>query len=130
MTRLYGLLTAATLLGIPAAASMGGPQRTESSLVAAPTTAGIARGGKLLRITMPVYPAGARHAQVSGVVRVEAWIGKDGRVVDTNILSGPSLLRRAAQDAVKRWRYAPTVVDGQPIDRIARFELDFRPATY
>lgn len=129
MTAFYRLLTALLLLGMPAAVSAGaGRDQIPSSQ--APTTGGIARGGRLIRITMPVYPAGARHAQVSGVVWIEAWIGKDGKVVDTNVLSGPNLLRRAAQDAVKRWRYEPAVVDGAPIDRIARFELDFLPVTY
>lgn len=129
MTTFCRLMTALLLLGIPAAGT-GGAGRDQIPAPQAPTTAGIARGGRLIRITMPIYPAGARHAQVSGVVWIEAWIGKDGKVVDTNVLSGPNLLRRAAQDAVKRWRYEPTVVDGAPIDRIARFELDFRPATY
>jgi len=137
MIRFYSVLTAIMLFGMPAARSMGSspatpaaatwaqPAAENSPVVTA--TGGSVRGGTLLHMTMPLYPVGAQHAQVSGKVKIEAWIGKDGKVVDTCVISGPNMLRHAAQDAVKRWQYAPTILDGKAIDRIARIELEFLP---
>jgi len=134
MIRFYSVLTALTILGISTAQSglakpvAAAQPAAESSPVVA-TVEGFVRGGTLLHKMMPFYPAGAQHAQVAGTVRIEAWIGKDGKVVDTCVISGPNMLRKAAQDAVKRWQYTPTILDGKPIDRIAKIELDFRPTT-
>ena len=131
MSKFYSLLTALTLLGIPAAHAL---DRTPSPQIAdeAPVveSGGDVHSGKLIRMTPPAYPRGAEHAQVSGLVKLEAWVGRDGKVVAAQVVSGPNMLRKAAQDAVLRWQYEPTVLNGKPVDRIAWITIDFLPSSY
>jgi protein TonB len=79
----------------------------------------------VLRRVQPVYPPLARQARVSGVVRVEAIIGPDGRVMKTTALSGPPLLRQAAQEAVQRWQYQPGKLNGQPVQVTTQVDVSF-----
>jgi len=89
------------------------------------TERGIVEVGRLLHKTSPFYPPAAKQNCITGVVTVEARIGKDGRVVETSVLRGPYPLRRSAQDAVKHWRYEPTLLNGMPVERITRVDLKF-----
>lgn len=61
----------------------------------------------------PSYSAKARTARVGGVVTVYLVIDSQGTVREVRRTTGPALLRRAAEDAVKRWRFRAPVVDGQ-----------------
>jgi TonB family protein len=89
------------------------------------TEEGIVQVGRLLRMTPPFYPPTAKQTGVTGVVTVEARIDKDGHVVETSVLRGPYPLRRSAQDAVKRWRYEPTLLNGRPVGRVTRVSFRF-----
>jgi peptidyl-prolyl cis-trans isomerase A (cyclophilin A) len=64
----------------------------------------------------PLYPPDAKKAGVSGTVVLTAIIGTDGLVKDLRIVSGPEMLRQAAIDAVKSWRYRPYHLNGQPVE--------------
>lgn len=61
----------------------------------------------LVSAPMPPYPVFARVGHVEGTVVVEATVEPDGRVSSARAISGNHLLRSAAADAVKRWRYKP-----------------------
>jgi protein TonB len=71
---------------------------------------------KLIHRVVPNYPALARQARVSGVVRLRAVISRDGRVQEISLLSGHPLLIRAAVDAVRQWLYQPTMLNGEPVE--------------
>jgi protein TonB len=64
----------------------------------------------------PVYPALARQTRISGTVRLHAIIAKDGTVQQLEVLSGHPLLVQAALDAVRQWRYQPTLLNGEPVE--------------
>jgi len=64
----------------------------------------------------PLYPIPARQARIEGTVQIRAIIAKDGSVQSLEILSGNALLARAAQDAVLKWRYRPTLLNGKPVE--------------
>jgi protein TonB len=64
----------------------------------------------------PVYPALAKQARVTGIVILEAIIGKDGAVSEVHVLSGHPLLQQAAVDAVSQWKYKPTLLNGEPVE--------------
>lgn len=53
----------------------------------------------------PAYPELARRMNIGGRVRLELLIGPDGRVRSSRVLGGHPLLVKAAQDAVKDWRF-------------------------
>ena len=88
-------------------------------LTGAPTR--IKQGGdvtaaSIIEHTPPVYPDLARRARIQGDVVLHAIIDKDGKVAEVQILSGHPLLVQAAIDAARRWRYAPTVLNGNPVE--------------
>lgn len=78
-------------------------------------SAGIAVG-LLMQRTNPIYPAIARSAHVSGTVVIQATISKSGTIENPRVVSGPTMLRQSALDAVKTWRYKPYLLDGQPME--------------
>jgi len=73
----------------------------------------------------PPYPPLARMARIQGTVVLQAIIGKDGTVQDLKVLSGHPLLVRAAVDAVKTWRYQPTLLNGDPVDVLTEISVNF-----
>jgi protein TonB len=49
-------------------------------------------------------------------VHLRAIIAKDGTVQDITILDGDSHLAKSAEKAVKKWRYKPKMVNGEPVE--------------
>jgi protein TonB len=78
-------------------------------------SAGVAQG-MLLQKTVPIYPAIAKAARVSGTVVLQATISKSGTIEGLHVVSGPAMLQQAAQDAVKSWRYRPYLLNGEPVE--------------
>ncbi len=77
---------------------------------------GQVQAANILRQVLPVYPAIAKTAHVSGTVRLHAVIAKDGSIQELQYVSGPALLMKAAMDAVHDWRYHPTMLNGEPVE--------------
>jgi periplasmic protein TonB len=73
----------------------------------------------------PSYPELARRARIQGKVVLECIIDTDGRVTDIRVASGNPLLAEAATDAVRRWIYSPTTLNGQPIRVILTVTVKF-----
>ncbi|MCU1238430.1 MAG: TonB family protein [Candidatus Solibacter sp.] len=63
-------------------------------------------GGEVLHRTTVPYPDAARAKNIQGVVVVEATLDNTGNVTETRILSGPTELRRNAQQSVLQWHFA------------------------
>ena len=99
--------------------SVGG--KTEHVLAGASTPAGpIPVGGRIpmparLIHERPVYPPIARQGRVQGTVEVSVVLSPDGTVERAQIVKSIPALDTAAIDAVKKWKYAPTVVNGTPV---------------
>jgi protein TonB len=83
--------------------------------------------GNLISAPVPDYPALARIAHIGGPVVMQAVIAKNGSVLATHVLKGHRLLRGAAQDAVRRWRYKPYVMDGHPVEVSTIVTVRFKP---
>jgi protein TonB len=80
---------------------------------------------KLIRRVMPVYPALARQARISGMVELKGVIAPDGTVQRLQVLSGHPLLVPAAVEAVKQWLYQPTLLNGVPVEVVAPIKVSF-----
>ena len=80
---------------------------------------------ELVDAPKPVYPAAARQAQLRGVVRLVATIAKDGSVRDLKVVNGHPLLVPAALEAVRKWKYRPTLIDGKPAEVFTDVEVLF-----
>lgn len=86
-----------------------------------PTQTRIRQGGavtaaSLINKVNPTYPPLARQTRISGTVRLHAIISKDGSVQQLEVLSGHPLLVQAALDAVRQWRYRPTLLNGEAVE--------------
>jgi TonB family protein len=81
---------------------------------------------KLIHKVSPVYPHLAIRAHVSGTVTLEAIIDEEGYVTELKILDGHPLLRNAACEAVRQWRYLPTLIGGEPVPVRAIVSVVFR----
>ena len=75
----------------------------------------------------PVYPEVARKARISGIVIVECIIDKSGNVTNVQVLKPlPFGLDQAAVDAVRRWKFRPGTLNGQPVDVIFNLTVNFK----
>ncbi len=81
---------------------------------------------KLVYSVRPVYPESARLARVQGTVRMDVLIGRDGRVEDVKVLEGPSVLIEAAREAVRQWRYSPTMIGNELVPVLTTVNVEFR----
>jgi len=81
---------------------------------------------KLTNKIEPIYPAAAVAAQVRGTVRLRVIVGTDGTVRSTTIVSGDPLLQMAAVDAVRQWRYAPTLLNGKAVEVESVIDIQFK----
>jgi TonB family protein len=73
----------------------------------------------------PVYPRLAKLARVQGAVCLTAIIGRDGTIPYLKLVSGNPLLVTAAFEAVRQWRYRPTLLNGEPVEVITRIDVNF-----
>lgn len=71
--------------------------------------------GKAVSKPPAVYPPAAKAARVSGTVAVEVEVDEDGNVAKAEAVSGPVLLREAAEDAAREARFTPTRLSGKPV---------------
>ena len=81
---------------------------------------------KLIYKVNPVYPPLAVKAHVQGNVILEAIVDEEGSVSTLKVLSGHPLLVDAALQAVRQWKYSPTVLNGEPVSIIATVTVVFR----
>ncbi len=86
---------------------------------------GAAEGSVLQRVE-PEYPEEARKQRIQGAVVLDVRIGRDGAIQDVKRVSGQRSLAAAAIAAVKRWRFKPRIVQGQPVEMETRITLNFR----
>lgn len=75
---------------------------------------------KAMQKVAPNYPPTAKSARVGGVVTVYLVVNEKGMVEDVRATSGPAMLKQAANEAARRWRFSPTLLNGQPV-RVAGF---------
>ncbi len=75
----------------------------------------------------PNYTELARRARVQGVVIVQAIIDKQGNVKAVKVLKGlPMGLDQATVDAVKRWKFKPSTLNGKPVEVYYNLTVNFQ----
>jgi periplasmic protein TonB len=74
----------------------------------------------------PNYPPVAKAAHAEGLVVIDAIIDEEGNVVQARAVEGPALLVAAALDAVAKWKYAPTYLNGQAVSIRTHIQVMFR----
>lgn len=86
------------------------PDRTPS-----PVIGGRVEPAVPIKQPSPAYPPLARTANVEGSVILHGVLSERGDIQDIEVVSGHPLLVRAAIDGVKKWKYRPARLNGQPI---------------
>lgn len=75
-----------------------------------------------VQTVFPEWPSSIRHQHFS--IALQIVIGKDGRVVSAQALSGPPEAFKAAEAAVRKWRYQPYLVLGEPAEVETKVQLN------
>jgi periplasmic protein TonB len=70
---------------------------------------------RLIHNVQPVYPPLARQTRTQGEVVLDCVIDKQGNVTQMRLISGHPLLVGAAMQAVRQWKYQPTLLNGTPV---------------
>ncbi len=87
-------------------------------------SSGVAQALLIHEVT-PQYPPLARQAHIQGTVVFQAVIGKDGTVQNLHVLRGNPMLIQAATDAVRKWRYKPYYLNGEPVQADTQINVKF-----
>lgn len=81
--------------------------------------------GTLEHRVEPQYPPDAARQRAEGTIQLHVTIGASGAVDNVTVLSGPPALVQSATDAVRQWRYKPTLLDRKPIEVEADIAIVF-----
>jgi periplasmic protein TonB len=116
--------------GVPGGGPPGTGDRIGSGGLDAARTAPIRVGSgveaprKLVHVA-PRYPEIAQRAGLQGTVELECVIDPTGAVAEIRVLGGATLLRDAAVESVRKWRYTPTRLNGVPVPIVMTVTVRF-----
>jgi protein TonB len=111
--------------GVIGGAGTAAPPPPPKAAVSRTRVGGAVQAAKLVNRVQPMYPPLARQTRISGTVKLHAIIGKDGTVQQLQVESGHPLLVQSALDAVKQWRYQPTLLNGEPVEVDTEIDVIF-----
>jgi TonB family protein len=92
-----------------------GSAETDTSLASAMKVPGAIHSARLIKGDPPTYPTEANIQRFEGDVVLHAIITADGRVAELRVMKGRCMFAEAAVNAVRKWRYSPTMVAGKPV---------------
>jgi protein TonB len=81
--------------------------------------------GNLIYKVQPIYPPLARAARIQGTVVLRAIVSRAGTIENLQTISGHPMLVGAAVDAVRRWRYRPYILNGDPAEVETQVTVNF-----
>ena len=102
----------------PAATNTGGTPKKISGGVL---------NGKASSLPAPEYPAAARAVKASGAVNIQVTINEQGDIVSATAVSGHPLLRQAAEEAARKAKFAPILLQGVPVSVTGVLVYNFVP---
>jgi len=73
----------------------------------------------------PHYPREAQERGIQGDVLLQATIDAKGNLTNLKAVQGDPILVKAAMDAVKKWRYKPYILNGEPVDVETMIKIQF-----
>lgn len=86
---------------------------------------GVSRG-LLVKEVPPAYPPSALRMRIEGAVELLATITKNGDISAVKVLSGDAALSHAAAEAVKKWKYKPYLLNGEPVEIQTQVTVKFK----
>jgi protein TonB len=112
-------------VGAPAAPVPAAPSAGSSATESKPKSGGQIQNAVLIYRKDAEYPKIAKQTGAKGTVTLNATIGTDGTIKKVKVVSGHPMLTNAAIDAVKQWRYRPTLLNGQPVETETQVLINF-----
>ena len=114
------VVAAGTAKPLPASGTSGKPSRVR--------VGGDVEAAKRVNLVTPVYPAAAKAAGIQGTVILHAVIGMDGTPLSLRVMNSEidPELTRSAVEAVSKWRYRPTLLNGEPIEVDTTIMVNFK----
>ena len=97
-------------------ATQAQPLKPDQPKIQKPLVVGHIDPAMLVRRVEPVFPPLLKQLHRSGKVELHALIGADGTIQSLQVVSGDPLCVQSALDAVRQWRYRPTLLNGQPVE--------------
>jgi TonB family protein len=82
--------------------------------------------GLLIKKIAPMYPATALKLRKQGAVGLLATVSETGTITKIKVLSGDSLLAKAAVDAVRQWKYRPFLLNAEPVEIETQITINFK----
>jgi TonB family protein len=80
----------------------------------------------IISAPQPSYPKLASLTRMQGAVVMQAIISKEGSIENVHVIKGHRLLRGAATNAVRNWRYRPYLINGHPVQVATTVSVDFK----
>lgn len=87
---------------------------------------GRAKEPELLSSSPPIYPALAKQAHIEGQVTIDAVVDTSGKLTNMTVISGAPLLREAALDSLRTWKYRPGYLNEKPVSTKTSITVNFR----
>jgi periplasmic protein TonB len=114
-----------SVLSSVSSSSLLPPPPPKAAVVQRIKVGGNVQQANLITKIAPVYPPLAKQARIQGHVILSAVISKEGTIQDLKVNSGHPLLVQAAMDAVRRWQYKPTMLNGEPVEVSTEIDVNF-----
>lgn len=80
---------------------------------------------KLIHQVNPIPPSEAFGKHLQGTVVLHIIVDVDGTVKQVDVVSGPPELAPSAANAVRQWRYEPTLLNGDPVEVDSTVTVNF-----
>jgi periplasmic protein TonB len=110
------------LLGLLAMAQAQNEQPTAPARLR--VSSGVAESLKIHDVP-PKYPKEALEKGLEGDVILQAMIDRKGNIASLKVAKGDPILAEAAMEAVKKWKYRPYVLNGEPVEVLTTIKIQF-----
>ncbi len=88
---------------------------------------GNVQAAHLISQVKPEYPEALQKQGTEGTVILRAVIGTSGQILSLSPFNdADAALTKAAMDAVRQWKYTPTLLNGEPVEVVTTITVAFR----
>ena len=122
LTTPEGAVSASSSVAISSQATVLVPR--EAGAEAAQQARRLQLGALVFRVD-PQYPKKIGRNEVE-IVKLLATVGESGEVTNVQRISGPLPFATAATNAIREWKYSPTLFDGHPVKTEEKIVVAFR----
>ena len=84
--------------------------------------------GKIVKRVSPILPPQVKAKAIADGVVIQVTIDSQGVPKDIHVTKGDSTLAKAAEDAVRQWRWKPCKLNGEPVEVESSIYIKFEPS--